>query len=95
MKREFRNAVKEVIKAFNDQEYKWTVTSDGLRWSYLDTKFTFVEEDNKEFLSVHDNLDRAFITIMYGDDKYADCKTLEEAYKVATVCTIRKAKYLY
>lgn len=95
MKREYREAVKRGIEKSDTNGYKWNITPSGLKWSYLDTEFTFIEEDDGEFLSVRDRFNQPFVSIWYGDDKFADCKTLEEAYEMATIKTIRRANYLY
>lgn len=95
MKRENRNAIRRGIEKSDTNGYKWSIKPAGLKWSYLDTEFVFIVEDDGEFLSVHDHLDQPFISIWYGDNKYADCKTLEEAYELATIRTIMQANYLY
>lgn len=95
MKREYRNAVKRGIEKSDTNGYKWSITPNGLKWSYLDVEFTFIEEDDGEFLSVRDGFDEPFVSIWYGDDKYADCNTLEEAYELATLKTIRRANCRY
>lgn len=95
MKREHRNAIKRGIEKSNTNGYKWSITPSGLKWSYLDTEFTFIEEEDGKILSVRDEHTPLCISIWYGDDKFADCKTLEEAYEMATIKTIRLANYLY
>ena len=94
MKRENRNAIKRGIEKSDTNGYKWNITPRGLKWSYFDTEFTFIEEDG-EFLNVQDEHNLPFVSIWYGDDKFADCKTIEEAYEMATIKTIRRANYLY
>lgn len=95
MKREYRNAIKRGIEKSELNGYMWSIKPAGLKWSYLDTEFVYIVEDDGEFLSVRDHLDQPFISIWYGDDKYADCKTLEEAYELATTRTIKRANHLY
>lgn len=95
MRNEFRNAVKRGIERSDKNGYKWSVTPSGLRWSYCDTEFTIVEEKDTDLLSVYDHLGDRFVSVWYGDDNYADCKTLEEAYEIATIRTIERANYLY
>ena len=95
MKREYREAIARAIKESDLKGYKWSITPTGLKWSYLDIEFTFIEEDDGEFLSVRDNFNEPFISIWYGADKYADVKTLSGAYEEATRRTIRRANHLY
>lgn len=95
MKREYREAVKRGIEKSDTNGYKWNITPSGLKWSYLDTKFTFIEEDDGEFLIVRDCFNQPLVAICCGDNKFADCKTLEEAYEMAAIKTIRRANYLY
>lgn len=95
MKKQFRAAIKAGIEKSDLKGYKWTITPTGLKWSYCDIEFTFIEEDDGEFLSVRDNLNEPFISIWYGPDKYADCKDLTKAYEEATRRTIKRANYLY
>lgn len=95
MKREYRNAIKKGIEKSELNGYTWSIKSTGLKWSYFDTEFVFIVEGDGEFLSVRDHLDQPFISIWYGDDEYTDCKTLEEAYELATIRTIKRANYLY
>ena len=49
MKREYRNAVKRGIEKSDTNGYKWSITPNGLKWSYLDVEFTFIEEDDGDF----------------------------------------------
>ena len=95
MKIEYRNAVKRGIEKSDKNGYKWSIMSSGLKWSYLDIAFTFIEEGDGEFLTVRDHLNQPFVSIWYGNDKYADCPTLEEAYEMATFKTIRRANHRY
>ena len=93
MKREYRNAIKRGIEKADTNGYKWNITPSGLKWSYLGIEFTFVVDG--EFLSVRDNFNVPFTATWFRDDEYADCETLEEAYEIATIRTIRRANYLY
>lgn len=98
MKNEFRSAVKKAISESNLNGYKWTITADGLRWSYLseDELFTFDTETEENILLVHGPHGGEMAIVWYeAGEKYADCETLAEAYYLATKATIRKANYLY
>ena len=97
MKREIRNAITKAIKDSDLNGYKWTITENGLRWSYLSENelFTFDTTTENDFLIVHGPYcDMASIWYEQGE-KYADCETLTEAYYLATKATIRKANYIY
>jgi len=95
MKRENRNAIKRGIEKSDTCGYKWTITPTGLKWGYLDVEFTFREDVSGEFLNILDPFGEQFACIWYADDECADCKTLEEAYEMAAIKTIRRANYLY
>ncbi|MGM9643047.1 MAG: hypothetical protein ACI3XI_07540 [Eubacteriales bacterium] len=95
MKREYRAAIKAGIEKSNLNGYKWSITPNGLKWSYCNVEFTFSDGEESGMLIVKDNFGDDFVTIWYGDDKYADCKTLVKAYELATMQTIKKANYLY
>lgn len=43
MKREHRNAISKAIKESDLNGYKWSISENGLRWSYLseNEQFTF------------------------------------------------------
>lgn len=98
MKREYRNAITKAIKDSELNGYKWTITENGLRWSYFsenDGEFTFDANTEAEMLIVHGPYcDMAAIWYEPGE-KYADCETLADAYYQATKTTIRKANYIY
>jgi hypothetical protein len=97
MKKEIRNAITKAIKESELNGYKWTITENGLRWSYLSENEMFVFDTTTEenFLTVHGPaFDMAGIWYEQGE-KYADCETLAEAYYLATKATIKKANYLY
>jgi hypothetical protein len=96
MKKEYRNAITKAIKESDLNGYKWTITENGLRWSYLseNEQFTFeiVEDD---FLVVHGPCFDMADVFFHETDKYADAKNLAEAYYLATKLTIRKANRVY
>jgi hypothetical protein len=97
MKREIRNAIAKAIKDSELNGYKWTITENGLHWSYLskNEQFTFDTETEENFLTVHGPYcNMAGIWYEQGE-KYADCETLTEAYYLATKATIAKANYIY
>lgn len=98
MKREYREAITKAIKESDLNGYKWTITENGLRWSYLSENeiFTFDTASAKDILAVRDPHGHAFTYIWYEQgEKYADCETLTEAYYLATKATIRKANHIY
>jgi hypothetical protein len=97
MKKEYRDAITKAIKESDLKGYKWTITENGLRWSYLtgeNEEFTFDSRTEADFLLVHGPFCN-MAAIWYEDAKYADCKTLTEAYYLATKATIRKANSIY
>ena len=95
MKRQYKEQVQKAIADMKGElnGYTWKITSDGLVWSYLDVKFTFVETSG--MLKVKDDNDNSFIVFLVEDTTYADYRTLEEAYYYITKATIRKANHLY
>ena len=98
MKKEIRNAIIKAIKESELNGYKWTITPNGLKWSYCDIAFTFeehMETTGETTLFVYDEYDNANVFVWYGEDKYSDCKTLPEAYYIATKSVIRKANNIY
>ena len=97
MKKEYRAEVQKAIRDVKGElnGYTWKVTSDGLKWSYLDVKFTFEWNEEHHLLKVKNECNETFVCLWVEDDKYADCKTLTEAYYKITKATIRKANYLY
>ncbi|MBQ8331158.1 MAG: hypothetical protein IJX94_01495 [Clostridia bacterium] len=98
MKREIRNAIAKAIKDSELNGYKWTITENGLRWSYLsenDGEFTFDENYEAEFLVVHGPYCKMAMIWFSENDRFADCKTLTDAYYLATKATIRKANSIY
>ena len=97
MKKDYKNAIVKAIKESELNGYKWTITENGLRWSYLseNEQFTFDTTAEDNILIVHGPYcDMATIWYEQGE-KYADCETLTEAYYLATKATIRKANYIY
>lgn len=102
MKQEIRNAITKAIKESDLNGYKWTITENGLHWSYLskNEQFTFGNHEEADgsanTLVVFDHLGDVFVRIWYGTDRFiTDCETLTEAYYLATKKTIRQANYLY
>lgn len=99
MKKEIRQAIQQGIKEAEKNGYKWTITTNGLKWSYCDVEFTFtlteVDEEEK-FLCVKEKNDNSmFVGIIIGNDRWADANTIEDAYRKATRATIAKANYMY
>lgn len=95
MKREYRNAIARAIKESDLNGYKWTITPDGLRWSYCDVEFYFHYDAEKNFFQVFDENDSHFVGLLIGEHSWDDARDLEEAYYKATLCTISQANYLY
>lgn len=98
MKREHRNAIAKAIKESDLKGYKWTITENGLRWSYLTENelFTFDTETEENILLVHGPHGGHMAIIWYEQgERFADCETLTEAYYLATKATIKKANYIY
>lgn len=97
MKNEIRNAIREGIKESELNGYTWKITENGLRWSYFtdtDGEFTFDTTEENVLIVRGPYCDMATIWYEQGE-KYADCETLTEAYRLATMATIRKANYIY
>ena len=97
MKREYEAPVQ---KAINDLKgelngYTWSITEDGLVWSYMNVEFKFVWNPESHILKSVDEHGNTFICLWVEDCDWSDCKTLEEAYYMLTQSTIRKANYLY
>ena len=99
MKREIRNAIQQAIKDSDTNGYKWTISKDGgLRWSYLSENldsFTFDTTAEDDFLTVHGPYCTMAAIWYEKGEKYADCETLEQAYYLATLETIKKANAIY
>lgn len=98
MKKEYRNAIQKAIKDSDLNGYKWTITENGLRWSYLTGEnevFTFDTTTEENFLTVRGPFCEMAGIWYEENERWADCKTLTEAYYLATKATIRKANYIY
>lgn len=100
MKKQLREPAQKAIREMKDNNelngYTWTVTSDGLKWSYLDVEFAIVwDEESKMLRAIDKHSQYKIVTLWVEDDKYADCRTLEEAYYRITQATIRKANNIY
>lgn len=99
MKKEIRNAIQAGIKESKLNGYKWTITENGLKWSYGE-EFTFsIEEyvDDDDYClivkAVQTGMEMACLLV--GSSRWADCRTAEEAYQMATRQTIRRANNWY
>lgn len=95
MKKEYRNAIAKAIQESDLNGYKWTITADGVAWSYMDGEaFVFtVREEGIIYVQW-----KGFrLATVYFDptDEYADCKTLEEAYYLVTKQLIRNANHTF
>ena len=97
MKREYRNAISKAIKDSDLNGYKWTITENGLRWSYLseNEQFTFDTETEENVLIVVGPYCMMAIIWYEQGEKLADCETLTDAYYLATKAAIAKANYIY
>lgn len=94
MKKEIRSAIARAIKDSDLKGYKWTIIENGIQWSYGVT-FTF-EIQEEDFLVVTSDGGFTMADVFFHEsDKYADAKTIEEAYYLATKLTIRKAHRIY
>lgn len=99
MKREIRTAIQQGIKESELNGYKWTITTNGLKWSYCDVEFTFKLteiDDEEKYLTVHvKGCNEMFVGIIIDNSRWADANTIEDAYRKATRATIRKANNTY
>jgi len=99
MKKEIRQAIQQGIKEVEKNGYKWTITADGLKWSYCDVEFTFklteVDEEDKFLVVKEKGSDEMWVGIIINDSRWADANTVEDAYRKATKATINKANRLY
>lgn len=98
MTNEIRNAIK---KGINDSElngYKWTITKDGLKWSYGE-QFTFyhkqIDDEDGHLFVLAKRSEMSMASILIGESFYHDCQTIEEAYYLATKRTIWNANHTY
>lgn len=99
MKKEIRQAINQGIKESDLCGYKWTITANGLKWSYCDVEFTFklteVDEENSFLVVNEKGNSKMWAGIIIGNDRYSDANTIEDAYRKATKATINKANRLY
>ena len=100
MKRELRNAIAAGIKESELNGYKWTITPNGLKWSYGE-EFIFstspIEDgDGETFLTVKAvQSETTMASLIIGTAFYADTSDLVDAYRIATKATIRNANRIY
>lgn len=99
MKKEYRNAIRQGINESELNGYKWTITTDGLKWSYCDEEFTFKYNDlgdGNAILTTHQKgCTEMWTAILIGSNRWDDTDSIEEAYRIATRRTIAKANHLY
>ena len=103
MKRNIRSAVRNGINESELNGYKWEITMSGLKWEYCDVEFLFRLHEyasGEKALTVHQKdggtwYEESWITVLIGDSKYDDARTVEEAYRIATRRTIYKANHLF
>lgn len=98
MKAEIKNAIREGINNSELNGYKWTITENGLKWSYGE-EFTFKTariDDNETCLSVKAvQSGYTMVTLIVGTAFYCDCSDIVDAYRNATEATIRYANRMY
>lgn len=99
MKKEYKEIIKKAIKESELNGYKWSVKGDVLNWSYLTVEH-FKFEIGEDFLKViyvlpHLKAEETFLYLIVGQEFYADAKTVEEAFEIATKSTITKANRLF
>lgn len=102
MKREYRAQVQKAIDELKQENklngHTWKVTTDGLKWSYLDIEFVIVWNEESKMLKAYDknNLQLSLAIIwVEAEEEFADCDTLEEAYYKITKMLIKTANHLY
>lgn len=102
MKKQLREQAQKAIREMKDNNelngYTWTVTTDGLKWSYLDTEFVIIWNEESKMLKAYDknNLQLSLAIIwVEAEEEFADCDTLEEAYYKITKMLIKTANHLY
>lgn len=95
MKMQLRRAIQEGIRGSDLNGYKWTVTPTGLKWSYCDEEFTFTMEENECLVVRAVQSGMHMVSLLIGKEWYCDTSSVEEAYRIATEVTIKKANYLY
>lgn len=90
-----RQAIRDGINDSELNGYKWTITKDGLRWSYGE-EFIFTLDEESNVLTVRAKQSGLhMISLLIGDEWYHDCSLQETAYYLATEYTIRKANEIY
>jgi hypothetical protein len=99
MKQEIKAAIQQGIKEAEKNGYKWTITENGLKWSYGE-EFTFRKEeyaDDDEWCLIVEAVQygREMAIILVGNSRWADATSEEEAYRLATKAAIRRANSLY
>lgn len=92
---EIKQIVERAIDESDLNGYKWKYNNEALHWSYLDTIFKLKIIQSKFNVVKVTYQDEIFIIVSFGDSIYEDCKTLEEAIRLATIRTIQKANYLF
>ena len=103
MKRNIRSAVRQGINESDLNGYKWELTIGGIKWEYCDVEFIFRLREfdvGEQALTVHQKdggtvYEESWITVLVGDSKYDDAQTVEDAYRIATKATIKKANRLF
>ena len=97
MKKELRKAIFEGIKESDLRGYKWTVKDDKLHWSYGEVfSFDYKQDEDTGFLIVRaEQYGKKMVGLMIGNKMYHDCSSLEDAYRIATAATIKKANHIY
>lgn len=97
MKNEIRNAIREGIKESELNGYKWTITADGLEWSYGES-FEFIEEEHDDIILlfvIAKSSDMKMARLLIGKDWFCDCSDIVDAYRIATKATINNANRTY
>lgn len=103
MKRNIRSAVRHGISESDLNGYKWELTIGGIKWEYCDVEFIFrlhEFDEGEQMLTVHQKdggtvYEESWITVLIGDSKYCDAQNVEDAYRIATKATIKKANRLF
>lgn len=85
--------IRKGIKESDTKGFTWKATPTGMSWSY-GVEFTF-EVPELNILTVTSKKGLRVATVMFGASEWDDCRTLEEAYLLATKQAIRTANYLY
>lgn len=97
MKKEIRQAMVTGIKEADLNGYKWTITQDGLTWSYGEEFiFSTYEVDGDTILTVKAVQSGIMMAeVIIGTHFWCDTSDLLDAYRGATKATIRKANRIY